>query len=96
MTGQLLSNSNDHLYCRLTYDDKRRWCSRLAKGLDANATLARNQGGTWNKPFFMNGSDGPIFVDRLGDDTMLRNAHQWDCIWPDGNLCRDGFVDQGL
>jgi len=27
---------------------------------------------------------------------MLGNARQWDCIWPDGDLYRGGFMDQGL
>lgn len=48
------------------------------------------------KPFFMKGFDGPVFVDRLGDDTMQGNARQWDCIWPDGDLYKGGLMDQGL
>ncbi len=58
--------------------------------------LARIRGGVRDKAFFLNGYDGPVFVDRLGDDTMLGNARQWDCIWADGDLYKGGFMDQGL
>ncbi|WP_211299380.1 serine hydrolase domain-containing protein [Pukyongiella litopenaei] len=59
-------------------------------------TLRRIQTGTRDRSFFLNGHDGPVFIDRFGDDTMLGNARQWDCIWPDGDLYKGGFMDQGL
>lgn len=60
------------------------------------ATLRRIQTGTRDRAFFLNGYDGPVFIDLLGDDTMLGNARQWDCIWPDGDLFKGGFMGQGL
>lgn len=72
------------------------WRMISSKQVVSDATLARIQGGTRDKAFFMNGYDGPVFTDRFGDDSMLGNARQWDCIWPDGDLYKGGFMDQGL
>lgn len=72
------------------------WPKVAAKQVISDATLARIRGGVRDKAFFMNGYDGPVFVDRFGDDTMLGNARQWDCIWPDGDMYKGGFMDQGL
>lgn len=72
------------------------WPLVSSKQVVSEATLARIQGGTRDKSFFMNGYDGPVFTDFLGDDSMLGNARQWDCIWPDGDLYKGGFMDQGL
>ena len=72
------------------------WRMISSKQVVSDATLARIQGGTREKAFFMNGYDGPVFTDFLGDDSMLGNARQWDCIWPDGDLYKGGFMDQGL
>ena len=62
----------------------------------SDTTLARIQTGTREKSFFMDGYDGPVFADRLGDTTMMGNARQWDCVWPDGDMFKSGFMDQGL
>jgi len=72
------------------------WSKVATSQVVSDATLARIRGGVRDRSFFMNGYDGPIFVDRLGDDTMLGNARQWDCIWPDGDIYKGGFMDQGL
>lgn len=72
------------------------WSKVATKQVVSDTVLARIRGGVRDKAFFMNGYDGPVFVDRLGDDTMLGNARQWDCIWPDGDLYKGGFMDQGL
>lgn len=72
------------------------WSRVATRQVVSDAVLARIRSGVREKSFFMNGYDGPVFVDRLGDDTMLGNARQWDCIWPDGDLYKGGFMDQGL
>lgn len=72
------------------------WSKISAKQVVSEGVIARIRGGVRDKSFFVNGHDGPIFIDRLGDDTMLGNARQWDCIWPDGDLYKGGFMDQGL
>lgn len=72
------------------------WSKIAERQVVSDATLARIRGGVRDKAFFMNGYDGPVFVGRLGDDSMLGNARQWDCIWPDGDLYKGGFMDQGL
>ncbi|MCA0869869.1 serine hydrolase [Seohaeicola saemankumensis] len=72
------------------------WSRVADRQVVSDDVLARIRGGVRDKAFFMSGYDGPVFVDRLGDDTMLGNARQWDCIWPDGDLYKGGFMDQGL
>lgn len=72
------------------------WSRVAARQVVSGDVLARIRGGVRDKAFFLDGYDGPVFVDRLGDDTMLGNARQWDCIWPDGDLYKGGFMDQGL
>ena len=72
------------------------WSHIATQKVVSDGVLARIRSGTRDKSFFLNGYDGPIFVDRLGDETMLGNARQWDCIWPDGDLYKGGFMDQGL
>ncbi|MGX9349723.1 serine hydrolase domain-containing protein [Shimia sp. W99] len=72
------------------------WSRVATQQVVDDAVLARIRSGVRDRAFFMNGYDGPVFVDRLGDDTILGNARQWDCIWPDGDLYKGGFMDQGL
>ena len=72
------------------------WNKVATRRVVSGAILARIRGGLRDKAFFMNGNDGPVFVDRLGDDRIPGNARQWDCIWPDGDMCKGGLMDQGL
>ncbi|MCV6822927.1 MULTISPECIES: serine hydrolase domain-containing protein [Halocynthiibacter] len=72
------------------------WPKVSTKQIVSEATLARIRNGVRDKAFFMNGYDGPVFTDRLADDTILGNARQWDCIWSDGDMYKGGFMDQGL
>ncbi|TMV09930.1 beta-lactamase family protein [Ruegeria sediminis] len=72
------------------------WNRVAGKQVVSAETMQRIRTGTRDRAFFINGYDGPIFIDRLGDDTMLGNARQWDCVWPDGDLYKGGFMDQGL
>lgn len=72
------------------------WSKVATRQIVSDATLARIRDGVRDKAFFMNGYDGKVFTDRLGCDTMLGNARQWDCIWPDGDMYKGGFMDQGL
>ncbi len=72
------------------------WNRVATRRVVSDTVIARIRAGVRDRAFFMNGYDGPVFVDRLGDDTMLGNARQWDCIWPDGDMYKGGFMDQGL
>lgn len=72
------------------------WDKVAAQPVVSADTLARIRAVARGKAFFQAGYDGPVFTERLGDDTMLGNARQWDCIWPDGDLYKGGFMDQGL
>ncbi|MCE8556558.1 beta-lactamase family protein [Ruegeria pomeroyi] len=72
------------------------WSRVATRQVVSDAMLARIRGGVRDKAFFMNGYDGPVFVDYLGDDSMLGNARQWDCVWPDGDIFKGGFMGQGL
>ncbi|PRY19767.1 CubicO group peptidase (beta-lactamase class C family) [Aliiruegeria haliotis] len=58
--------------------------------------LARIRDGVRGHEFYMNGFDGPAFLDRLNDDTMISNARQWDAIWPDGDMWKAGLQSQAL
>jgi CubicO group peptidase (beta-lactamase class C family) len=72
------------------------WSRIATQQVVSDDVLARIRGGVRDKAFFLNGYDGPICIDRLGDDTILGNARQWDCVWPDGDIYKGGFMDQGL
>lgn len=72
------------------------WSKVSTRQVVSDAALARIRGGARDKAFFTGGHDGPILIDRLGDATMRGNAQQWDCVWPDGDMYKGGFMDQGL
>lgn len=59
------------------------------------AALARIQGTARTEEFYLAG-DGPAFRERLGDETVLTAAHQWDAIWEDGDFFKAGLNTQGL
>ena len=58
--------------------------------------IDRIRSGVRSPEFFRNGFDGPVFVDRLGDDTMISNSRMWDAVWPDGDIWKSGLMAQGL
>jgi len=49
-----------------------------------------------SREFYRNGFDGPHFVSRLNDDTMISNSRQWDAVWPDLCLSVSGSGDRIL
>ncbi len=49
-----------------------------------------------SREFYRNGFDGPAFVSRLNDDTIISNSRQWDAVWPDGDLWKSGLMSQGI
>jgi len=73
-----------------------RWSKFASRQVVRAATRTRIRGGVRGKRLFLKRYDGQVFINRLGDDTMLGNARQWDCIWPDGDLKSGDFMDQGL
>lgn len=72
------------------------WAKAASKKLVSDEIIARIHSSVRDRAFFENGYDGPVFMDRFADETMLGNARQWDCIWPDGDMYKGGFMDQGL
>lgn len=58
--------------------------------------LERIRGNVRTKDFYRNGYDGPVFLSRLNDDTMISNSRQWDAVWPDGDMWKAGVQSQGL
>ena len=72
------------------------WPLIATKQVVSIETVKRIQNVTRDRSFFDEGYDGPVFKDRLGDDTMLGASRQWDCVWPDGDMFKFGFMDQGL
>lgn len=57
--------------------------------------LARIQDTARTEEFYLAG-DGPAFRARLGDETVVTAAHQWDAIWEDGDFFKAGLNTQGL
>lgn len=49
-----------------------------------------------SKKFYRDGFDGPVFISRLNDDTMISNSRQWDAVWPDGDFWKAGIMSQAL
>jgi CubicO group peptidase (beta-lactamase class C family) len=49
-----------------------------------------------SREFYRNGYDGPVFISRLNDDSMISNSRQWDAVWPDGDFWKCGIQSQGL
>lgn len=49
-----------------------------------------------SKKFYRDEFDGPVFISRLNDDSMISNSRQWDAVWPDGDFWKAGIMSQGL
>jgi CubicO group peptidase (beta-lactamase class C family) len=58
--------------------------------------LNRIQTGVRSKEFYRNGFDGPVFIDRLNDESMISNSRQWDAVWEDGDIWKSGLQGQGV
>ncbi|ANQ50036.1 serine hydrolase [Flammeovirga sp. MY04] len=58
--------------------------------------ISRIQNGTRSREFYRKGFDGPVFIDRLGDDNVISNARQWDGVWEDGDFWKSGLQSQGI
>jgi CubicO group peptidase (beta-lactamase class C family) len=58
--------------------------------------IERIRKGVRSKEFFRNGDDGPVFISRLNDDSMISNSRQWDAVWPDGDFWKAGLQSQAL
>lgn len=72
------------------------WNKIASEQVVTSDMLRRIQTGTRSPEFFRSGYDGPVFVDRLNDDSMTSNARQWDAVWPDGDIWKSGIQTQGL
>ena len=46
--------------------------------------------------FLMKGFDGQVFKLYHGREDFMGNSHQWDCVWPDGDMWKGGLQSQGL
>ena len=58
--------------------------------------IKRIRQGVRTKKFYRDGFDGPVFISRLNDDTIISNSRQWDAVWPDGDFWKAGIMDQAL
>ncbi|MBD0404848.1 serine hydrolase [Flammeovirga sp. EKP202] len=58
--------------------------------------INRIQTGTRSRDFYRKGFDGPVFIDRLGDDDVISNARQWDAVFADGDFWKSGLQSQGI
>jgi CubicO group peptidase (beta-lactamase class C family) len=58
--------------------------------------IERIRNGVRSKAFYRNGYDGPVFLSRLNDDSMISNSRQWDAVWPDGDFWKSGVQGQAL
>lgn len=54
------------------------------------------QTGVRSREFYRKGFDGPVFIDRLNDDSMISNSRHWDAVWEDGDFWKCGIQSQGL
>jgi len=48
------------------------------------------------RDFYRKGYDGPVFIDRLNDDTIIGNSRQWDAVWKDGDFWKSGLQGQAI
>jgi CubicO group peptidase (beta-lactamase class C family) len=58
--------------------------------------IQRIQKGIRSREFYRRGFDGPVFIDRLNDDSMTGNSRHWDAVWEDGDFWKCGIQSQGL
>ncbi|MEZ9864177.1 serine hydrolase domain-containing protein [Vibrio breoganii] len=72
------------------------WNKTSTKQVVTPDMIERIRGGVRDKDFYLSGFDGPQFVSRLNDDSMLGNSRQWDAIWSDGDMWKAGLQSQGL
>ncbi|QJF51957.1 serine hydrolase domain-containing protein [Roseobacter ponti] len=72
------------------------WDKTATERVVSEEVISRIQGGVRAPEFYRNGFDGPVFIDRLNDDTMITNSRQWDAVWPDGDLWKAGLQSQAL
>ena len=72
------------------------WHKTAVEQVVSDEILARIRNGVRPKEFIMAGFDGPVFADYLGSDDFIANSHQWDVIWPDGDMWKGGLMTQGL
>lgn len=72
------------------------WNKTASEQVVSNEIIARIRDGVRSNEFYLNGFDGPAFVSRLNDDSMISNSRQWDAVWPDGDFWKAGLQSQGL
>ncbi|WP_204115709.1 serine hydrolase domain-containing protein [Shimia biformata] len=72
------------------------WDKTATEKVVSDDMIARIRDGVRGKEFYTAGFDGPVFADRLGDDTMISNSRQWDAVWPDGDFWKAGLQSQAL
>jgi CubicO group peptidase (beta-lactamase class C family) len=72
------------------------WDKTATEQVVTPENIERIQDGVRSREFYREGFDGPVFVERLNDDTIISNARQWDAIWPDGDMWKAGLMTQAL
>jgi len=71
------------------------WSAISTERIVSPAALDRIRNTPRTREFYLAGN-GPVFMDRLGDDTVKTAARQWDAIWEDGDFFKSGLNSQGL
>ncbi|WP_281616417.1 serine hydrolase [Flammeovirga sp. SubArs3] len=72
------------------------WNKIATEQVVSSEILEKIQKGTRSKEFYRNGYDGPVFIDRLEDDSMISNSRQWDAVWSNGDFWKAGLQGQGI
>lgn len=72
------------------------WNKVASEQVVTPAIIERIRKGVRSREFYRKGFDGPVFISRLNDDTMISNSRQWDAVWPDGDFWKAGIMDQAL
>ncbi|WP_282170930.1 serine hydrolase domain-containing protein [Ruegeria atlantica] len=72
------------------------WDKTASEQVVTPGIIERIRTGVRGREFYRNGFDGPVFVSRLNDDTVISNSRQWDGVWEDGDIWKSGLQSQAI
>lgn len=92
--GLISSNLRDFGRFGMLYTPS--WNKTASEQVVSNEILERIRNEVRSHEFMMAGFDGAVFQDYLGSNDFIANSHQWDIVWPDGDMWKGGLMTQGL
>lgn len=72
------------------------WDNTASEQVVTPEIIERIRNGVRGRDFYRSGFDGPVFVSRLNDDTVISNSRQWDGVWEDGDFWKSGLQSQAI